>query len=228
MRRFACMLVVCASLETSAQAELMIEVTRTEGTYPIATLGGEFTITPSADLQAATGENAPFQSFCLEANESLNPNGGIYKVILNDEAILGGARWPGEVPGPEGGDLLDPRTAYLYTEFRAGTLLGYDYGPNHGASALALQTAIWHIEAESIPYVDWRDTNVLSPKAQAFVNLGTMAGWTSIGNVRVLNVFGSGKGIYQDVLVMVPVPGAALLGMLGLGVAGQRLRRRMS
>ena len=230
MKRFLFMLAVCAVLGTSALAVPTITVTRTPGTYPVAPLSGEFTITPNADLQAITGETGLFQSFCLEVNERLNPFGGVYEVMVNDEAVLGDGRWPLEPAGSEGGDLLDPRTAYLYTEFRAGTLAGYDFaGPTRAASALALQTAIWHLEGESTPGgVDWKDLGVLSPEGQVFVSAASAAGWTDIGNVRVLNVFTNldDKGVHQDLLVMVPSPGAILLGSIGAGLVGWMRRRR--
>ena len=233
MKRFLFMLGVCVVLASSVQAVPSVEVTRTAGTYPQAPFSGEFTVTPNSDLQLLTGETGPFQSFCLEANEYLNANGGIYNVIVNDEAILGGDRWPGEAAGLDGGDLLDPRTAYLYSQFRAGTLVGYDYGAGRAASALALQTAIWHIEGEATPFIDWKNFNVLSPEAQAFVNAATAAGWTDTGNVGVLNLYSGltipDKTPYQDLLVLmpaVPAPGAILLGSLGVGLVGWMRRRR--
>ena len=51
-------------------------------------------------------------------------------------------------------------------------------------------------------------------------------GSSSIGNVRILQFCNSdGTGYKQDQLYLVPVPGAVLLGILGLGAAGLKLRK---
>ena len=88
------------------------------------------------------------------------------------------------------------------------TLSGYDYAPGPGgtrsASALALQTAIWHLECET----GYQAYGELSEEAKVFVDLADGAGWTDIDNVRVLNVFDldNPKLVAQDMLVMAPPP----------------------
>ena len=137
---------------------------RLPDTYPLTPLSGEFTITPNAELAALIGSGSPFQSFCLEVYESITV-GNTYEALVNDEAILGGGLRPGELPGDAGGDRVSPEVAYLYTEFRTGTLSGYDYTPGNGriASARSLQMAIWHLEGE----IGYQDLDVLNPQAQA-------------------------------------------------------------
>jgi len=44
-----------------------------------------------------------------------------------------------------------------------------------------------------------------------------------VGNIGAVD--GSGDGEYSDAFILTPVPGAVLLGILGLGVAGLKLRK---
>ena len=127
--------------------------------------GGEFTITGSTlDLSAyvvgttseLSGTNS-FQTFCLEKQEYVRQPMNAW---VSTEAAgpgdpvtavnpFGSHAWEG---GTGQGDDLDPRTAYLYTQFATGSLssLGYVYtGSGRTASAAALQNVIWAIEGES-------------------------------------------------------------------------------
>jgi len=200
--------------------------------------GGEFTVSSDGGPGLLLGnggyvfgttarvdtKSESFQTFCVETDEYIYSGNMIYVSETFLDGTPGSHAWKGGI-GPDTGDDLDFRTAYLYTQFAKGILSDYRYSDaaNRPLDAGQLQRAIWSIEGE----YTLAATDI---KAKAWVQEATDAKWSNIGDVRVLQAVtvgadGNPTGLGQDLLYLVPVPGAVLLGLLGLGAAGLKLRR---
>jgi hypothetical protein len=216
---------VSASVAPQAMAQSLVagDRIRLYDSYG-TTGGGEF----NADI-VGTSAATDFITFCLETNEYFTPGNQLLVSAISTSASNGGA-------GGGSPDLLDARTAYLFTQFTFGTLGNYDFGSTGSArvsDANSLQRAIWYLENE-ISYT------TLSSDAQglAWVNEANTAvssgAWSGLGDVRVLNLMrqdssGNFTVRAQDQLYMAtPVPEPQTYAMLlaGLGLMGFIARRR--
>ncbi len=220
---------------------------REDGYY--AGQGGEFTIEGAGFLlsnsaYAATtsgiGSDADsFQSFCIETAENIYEPMEIWVSTENiDYSVPGSHAWEGG-EFALGGDNLNDETAYYYTQFATGNLSGYAYtdtvnGLDRSDTAGALQRLIWYIEDEGGSLIkdnDYYGIKLTADQVSLITSWQTAYGaseWTGIGNVRVLQTYQYNNecyyGLKQDQLYLTPIPGAAILGILGLGVAGLKLR----
>jgi len=185
------------------------------------TEGGEFNAQIVGSLPGTD-----FVTFCLELNEGT----GFYGDPLWVKTITTAARNGGIGGGNP--DPLDPKTAYLYTQFARGTLAGYDYTNSNGPqgradSANSLQHVIWYIEQE-IAAIPGTDTQAL-----IWYNQAVAANWQNTGTVEVLNIYRYSSHTQQftipgqDLLYMpIPEPETYAMLLAGLGLMGFVARRR--
>ncbi len=219
----AVMAILCAA--SVAAADVQLDWTGLSsgvgyGLKDTDTYGGQWAVELLFDYNGGDYIYAPngvLTTFCIEFDEGFNHSGdyGLVGTLANG-AVNGGIN--GGNPDP-----LDAKTAWLYNEYLNGNTFGY---ADLNARAAAVQDAMWAIEGEAA------GANGQTPFVaahQALIDLAQDAvdnGYVNT-NIKVLNMVGADGGDRQDVLARVPVPGAALLGMLGIGLVA-RMKRRLS
>ena len=199
------------------------------------------------------GFSGSFQTFCVEVTETILNNSHIKVSTTYIDGTPGSHAYKGGKTVPPYGDNLDDRTAYLYQQFALGDLEGYVYKTDGTAGSVTfgsksasftrnetagvLQRVIWRLEGEGLAGEDWNTQNSwynvnLEREEERYLadywynDLVVPSGF-GIGNVRVLQLYENSDytGHRQDQLYLTPVPGAVLLGILGLGAAGMKLRK---
>ncbi len=183
------------------------------------------------NVQNATGDATalgnPFNGFCIDLEDEITPGNYSWDLVDLEDA-------------PDGSYQMTTTQANRIAE-----LWGRHYADvNNGFTAAAFQLAVWEIVYEpanaDISSYDVTDGySGANPGGGFEVNAAwnaNFANLTSLANSWLGNLDGAGptavlgaltSSATQDFVVAVPAPGAAVLGMLGLGIMGW-VKRRMA
>jgi hypothetical protein len=233
----ALVLAIGADVAQAGTLEISDSSRRTGGSWS----GGEFAVSEYDDALYPPGEDPnnvdtyQFHTFCLEKNEHISL-GGEYDYVISTSAKAGGGG------ATNGSDPLSAATAKLYFAYwtnqwdinNANIAYDYDADSNGKAWSKALQEAIWYLEGETTATLTGRAKDLYDYAMDdlSWEELGQDWDEEGIGAVRVLNLYVANTNLgtrAQDQLVVVPLPGAAIMGFGLLGTMGLvALRRRRS
>lgn len=179
------------------------------------------------DQKAKPVENA-IQTFCMEKSERLYTY-KTFDVIVNNYAANGGIN--NAENAITGQDNISSGTAWLYAQFAAGTLAGYDYAlSTRKISGDILQHAFWALEDEEAINNNNTFIKLLTESGQ-FANIAEAKQDYIGSDVAVMNLTYNGYK-RQDQLILnptpVPAPGAITLAGIGVLITAIRKRRNLA
>jgi hypothetical protein len=209
-------------------ASMSVTLYQDTGNYS-AGVGGEFravgdvglnsVVNWSAYASSTAVKDSYFQTFCTETVEEFTPGNSYPVTSIGNNALYNGTDHP--VPITLG-------VAYLYSQFAAGTLSGYDYtyGSGRVASAGNLQDAIWTLLGEGSYGITGTAYNALMAWDSNPLD------WTKAANgaFGVADMVLDNPGQAQDQLVIVvPEPTTVVAGallLLPFGASTLRILRK--
>ena len=215
-------------------ASMSVQLYQDTGNYSYGN-GGEFRAVGNADLNAVvsfgsysaatSGTLASggqyFETFCTELLEEFTPGNSYAVSAIGNNAMYNHTSGPNGIPITLG-------IAYLYSQFAAGTLNGYDYTYGSGRTTTAgqLQTAIWIMLGETSGTMATWVTDDLTAALGSDTSKWYQA---SDGAYGVHDMVLLQPGDAQDQLVVVPEPTTVLAGallLLPFGASTLRILRR--
>jgi hypothetical protein len=221
MKRLFVPVIFAAVLGVPAvQGQMQIVLQQDQANYTYGN-GGEFrasgtVLSANPGLSGYSPDTAGsgyFQTFCIEASEYFTP-GVTYDVTIGDRAIYGNQ--------PPNGDPISIGTAWLYSQFAAGNLSGYNYsyGGLRVNSAGDFQQALWWLEGENGGgrnyFIDTAETALYGAGNTGGVYDTYIQGDANGAyNVVALNLWVvDTDAVAQDQLMVIPEPAGVSFGLL--------------
>ena len=212
MKRMIFVAVVCAFVAMPAFADIFTVGSTSQVQY-VGVTGGTINISGAwhtggvyAGSYDLVVDGVSMQSFCIDLQDNTIATAQTYDVTALKDA-------PDAALGPMGAAKATAMAELLYENWVPGMT---------NAQLLSLQVAVWEVVVDGpIVGLDLTSDDFQASNAGATAYLATIDGDYAPTSLFV----GLSSEAYQDYVVRVPVPGAVLLGILGLSAAGLKLRK---